>query len=652
MPATAASRGSLILLTACAPWVIPDGVRADVRLPAIIGDHMVLLRDTDACVWGWADEGEKVTLTPSWSGKPVETVATGGKWKVFIPTGAAGGPHTLTIAGKNTLSVQDILIGEVWVGSGQSNMEWTVAASMNAPQEIASAEHREIRLFTVERASSPAPADDVKGMWELCAPETVGKFSAVAFNFGRELHKELKVPVGLVAASWGGTEIEKWIPEPAMLADAEFAASIEARGAAMKDFDQALVAWRKSNDAADPGTSGNWEAPDLDDKEWALLPSYNTWDAPDLVNFDGVAWFRGTFDAPQSWAGQSGVVLELGAIDDQDRSYVNGKLVGATSDWTTPRVYALPPECLRAGANRVAIRVHDTGGLGGFSPGADQPSARRGAERAPLVGWRYRIGVAQSALKPPPESPTPQNSRLYNAMIAPLTPLAIRGVIWYQGESNVPRAAQYRKAFPMLISSWRQAWGRGDFPFYYVQIAPFAGYGSWKVPAASSAELREAQRLALTLPNTGMVVTTDLTPDVNDIHPSNKQAVGRRLAAWAISETYGRTGPIFSGPLYKQMRVDGDKVRLMFDHVGSGLTLRGGVSSDFVVADADRKFMPAQAEARGSQIIVWSEKVKNPVAVRFAWEHAPIPSFFNKDGYPASPFRTDDWPMATEREKW
>lgn len=640
-----------LLLPIALTWVARP-VPADVRVPAVLGDHMVLQQNCDVVLWGWADAAERVTVIASWDAPPAAATANAeGLWKVVLKTGNAGGPHTVTIAGENTVTLNDVLLGDVWLASGQSNMEWPVASSLNATQEIASAEYPQIRLFTVERSTSGTPVDNVTGKWEVCSPQSVGRFSAVAYYFGRSLHAELKTPIGLIASSWGGTEIEKWIPEPAMLADSQFAASIESRRAALKDYDAALLAWRKENDAADPGATGHWENPSLDETDWTAFPAYKTWDSPELAGFDGVAWFRGSVDIPASWAGHS-VTLELGAIDDQDRTYVNGKLVGSTADWSAPRIYAVSGSDLHAGYNSIVIRVHDTGGLGGFTAAADQPCVKRGGETAPIGHWKYHVGVAQSALKSPPESPAPQNSVLYNAMIAPLTPMAVRGFIWYQGESNVARAAQYQKAFPMMIAAWRKAWGNVDLPFYFVQIAPFSGYSTWNLPIGSVAELREAQRLTLKVPHTGMVVTTDLVPDLGDIHPLNKQTVGLRLSRLALTDAYGRKGIPSSGPSYRAMKIEGDTVRLFFDHVGSGIDVRGGTLSGFTIAGDDRQFVAADARKDGDTVVVSSPQVKRPVAVRFAWEDAPVPSFFNRDGYPASPFRTDDWSLATEKARW
>jgi sialate O-acetylesterase len=303
------------------------------------------------------------------------------------------------------------------------------------------------------------------------------------------------------------------------------------------------------------------------------------------------------------------------------------------------------------------VRARDTGGLGGFKLEPGQPCVRCGDERADLAGWRIRIGYDQKSLRPEPQPPRHNHSRLHNGMIAPLIPFAIRGAIWYQGESNVFRAYQYRTVFPAMIRDWREDWGQGDFPFYYVQIAPF-DYRAFRpqTPAERwqhpSAELREAQLRSLATPNTGMIVTTDITDNVRDIHPVNKQDVGARLALWALAKTYGRTGITYSGPLYKSMTIEGDSIRLSFDHVGGGLVARGGELTEFTIAGEDRRFVPARATLDGDTILASSPDVKNPVAVRFGWTDTATPNLLNRAGLPASPFRTDDWPGSTDDAKW
>jgi sialate O-acetylesterase len=453
----------------------PAAAKGDVRLPHVIGDRMVLQQKTPVPIWGWADPGEKVTVTLA-SDAVTTTADAGGNWSVKFAPLAAGGPLKMTVAGKNTVTISDVLVGEVWVCSGQSNMQWPVNRADDAEEEIAAADYPQIRLFTVTRNTAEEPVDDCEGQWAKCSPQTVPEFSAVGYFFGRTLHDRLDVPIGLINSSWGGTIAEAWTSHEALLGNPDFEPILQ---------------------RADP-----------------------------------------------------------------------------------------------------------------FNP----------------------------------KTPN-QASNLYNGMIHPLIPFAIRGAIWYQGESNCTRAEQYQKLFPVMISDWREKWGQGDFPFLYVQLAPFR-YA--RNDPACCAELREAQRLTLSLANTGMAVTTDIG-NTTDIHPTNKQEVGRRLALWALAKTYGKS-LVYSGPLYRSMSVEGDAIRIELDHVGGGLVARDRPLTDFTIAGKDGAFVPAAATIDGDTVVVRSAKVPKPVAVRFGWRDDAEPNLFNKEGLPASPFRTDDFELVTAGE--
>ncbi len=506
-----------------AVWLVSMGLlvgagtaQADVRLPKIIGDHMVLQQGMAVPIWGWAEAGERVTVTLGRC-RASATADAGGKWIVTLGAMKAGGPCEMTIQGNNTITLGDVLVGEVWVCSGQSNMQWPVSASANPEEEIAAADHPMIRLFTVTRKTAEQPLDDCEGSWSACSPETVPGFSAVAYFFGRHLRRELDVPVGLINTSWGGTPAEAWT----------------SRGAQQG-------------------------VPELE-------PTLARWDEQ-VSRFD--------------------------------------------------------------------------------------PEAARQRYEESLEAWKEAAEKAKAEGEKPPRRPQPPSdprqsphrpANLYNGMIAPLLPFAVRGAIWYQGESNCSRAAQYQTLFPTMIRDWRQKWGQGDFPFLFVQLAPFR-YGN--ADPRNCAELWEAQRLTLErVPNTGMAVTTDIG-NVKDIHPKNKQDVGRRLALWALAKTYGKD-LVFSGPLYKSMRVEGDKIHVMFDHVGGGLVAKGGELTHFTIAGQDGQFVPAKAEIDGDTVVVSSQEVSQPVAVRFGWRDDAEPNLFNKEGLPASPFRTDDLEMVT-----
>jgi sialate O-acetylesterase len=489
-------------------------VVADVRLPAVIGNNMVLQRDSELPIWGWADPGEKVTV--AFEGKTAETTAAAdGTWKVKLPAFPAGGPYKMTVTGKKGIELKNILVGEVWVGSGQSNMEWPVAISKDAATEIPAAKHSSIRLFHVPKKTAGAPEADVQAQWVECSPESIPGFSATLYYFGREIHLSLSVPVGLINASWGGSRIEPWTPVVGFASIPEVKEVLTAVQDAWGEYATRIEAFQKSQ------------------KEWLATAR---------------------------------------------AAVAEGKM--PTRGPTVPQ--------------------------------------------HPLDAYL---------------APT----SMYNAMVAPVAPFAIRGAIWYQGESNRGEGMVYHHKMRALISGWRQIWGRGDFPFLFVQLAPFR-YGGSEVALP---EIWEAQTATLSVPNTGMAVTTDITT-INDIHPPNKKDVGKRLSRWALANTYGKKEIVVSGPLYAGMETSGGSVRVKFKYAEGGLkTPDGKPVTWFSIAGSDKKFVPATATIEGETIVVSSPDVKQPVAVRFGWHQLAEPNLFNSSGLPASPFRTDDWTDAT-----
>jgi sialate O-acetylesterase len=630
---------------------------ADVTLPALISNNMVLQRDTQVAIWGWAQPGERVRVQAEWAEAGVETVSDDrGHWRVYVDTPGAGGPYALTVAGDTVSKLENIMIGEVWLCSGQSNMEWPVSASLRAESEIASARFPTIRLFTVPNRKSLHQRIDCRAEWLECAPETAAGFSAVGYFFGRRLHEELDVPIGLISADWGGTVIEAWMSESAISTFSEFDDTLQIvralrdpnrRGDLVQEMNRR---WWDGLDDLGPDAPGDaWAGTGYVDGDWGTMRLPATWEQDGLDEFDGIIRFRRTIELPASWDGRP-AVLELGPIDDRDDAWVNGVHVGSTREagrWNDPRQYDVARGVLQAGANVIAVRAFDTGGLGGINGRPEQmvltPADESGPEPISLSGeWRYLVGTPASKLPPLPSTVglgpnTP--TVLFNGMIAPLIPFGMRGVIWYQGESNRLRPAQYQELFPALIGQWRGDWGLGDFPFYFVQIAPFR-YGGDRGEAAA---LREAQAMTQRTPGTGMVVTTDIG-NPHDIHPRNKQEVGRRLALWALAGTYGQPDLVHSGPIYGSMTVEGSSIRIAFDHVGGGLECRGAALTHFQIAGRDRQFIEAAAVIDGNSVVVSSPDVPEPIAVRFAWEAAPEPNLFNAEGLPASPFRTDTWP--------
>ena len=648
--------------------LVTTPVFADVRVPSLIGDNMVLQRDKKVRIWGWATPNERVTVE---IGKERASTVTdsNGHWQALVGPLKAGGPVELKITGNNTLTFKNILVGEVWVCSGQSNMEWPLINSKDGAAAVAQANYPEIRLFTVQKSTATTPLDDVKGRWVVTTPDQAGQFSAVGYYFGRELQQKLKVPVGLIHTSWGGTPAEAWTSQEELAANPELRPILERYQMRLMDlpkqreeYARRLADWTQKNLYVDEGNKGEalgYADPQASSADWATMKLPQFVETAGL-KMDGAIWFRREVDVPDAWVGKE-LELSLAAIDDADTTYFNGKRVGGIgvetpNSYMVQRRYKVSADLVKPGKNVIAVRVFDSAGEGGFGPGK-MALAVVGANESsaiPLEGeWKYKVELELTPKNPDwgsrPEAPGPTNqnspSVLYNAMLAPLTPFGIRGAIWYQGESNAGRAYQYRTLFPTMIRNWRSAWGEGDFPFYFVQLAnyqpvkPEPGESDW-------AELREAQTMTLREPETGMAVIIDIG-EAGDIHPRNKLDVGHRLALWALANTYKQKLE-FSGPLFSSSTVEGDKIRVKFKHTIGGLKAAGGGDvKGFAIAGEDKKFYWADARIDGDSVIVWSKDVSNPIAVRYAWADNPVTNLYNNVGLPASPFRTDDWPGVT-----
>ncbi|MBS1707702.1 MAG: beta galactosidase jelly roll domain-containing protein [Armatimonadetes bacterium] len=619
---------------------------ANVQLASAFSDHMVLQRNTEVAVWGsGATPGHAVAVYGSW-GASVKTKADkDGKFKVKIKTGKAGGPYLLTVRAQDSKVYGDVMLGEVWVCSGQSNMEWPVGSMkwptpiVNAQAEVDAANHPDLRLFHVPNKHSLTPQTEVDAQWNACSPETVMNFSATAYFFGRDLQRALKVPVGLIMTCVGGTEAELWTSEEKLRKMPDFAASLSRAAKSQADYQAKVAKVNEENAHLDPGW-GKWHQLAVDPAGWdATTPE--RFSQTGLNDFDGVVWYRATFAVQEDQVGKA-ATLTLGPIDDNDITWVNGTKVGATNQWDAPRTYQVPAGVLKAGQNVLAVRVHDTGGEGGFTDNT-KIALKSGDFSATFTDWYRRVSVKQADLKPGPNPPG-NYSTLYNGMVAPIIPYTIKGAIWYQGESNVGRAYQYRTLFPAMIQDWRMRWGQGNFPFLFVQIAPFSGYGS----SGASADLREAQLMTLSnTPNTGMIVTSDITPNLADIHPPRKQEVGLRLADTALREAYGRK-LVASGPLYKSAEFKGNQAVVTFAF-NQGLN---GSLEGFEVAGKDKVWHAATAKVVGGKVVVTSDAVALPVAVRYQWNDVPKATLFNSTGRPASSFRSDNWERVTQKAKW
>jgi sialate O-acetylesterase len=631
---------------------------AQLRLPKIFGDSMVLQRNAPLRIWGWAAPAESITVQFHNQNKTVRTDA-GGSWEAVLAPETAGGPYQLQVTGKTTITLKGILMGDIWVCSGQSNMEMPLngwGQVYNYEQEIASANYPAIRLFTVEKDVQGQPVQDIKGgSWQTCTPQHIPPFSAVGYFFGRTLHQQLKVPIGLINSSWGGTNIESWISHTGFKTEPHFAELMkvapEKSTAELSAGKEKVVRdyLRSVNlDKIDTTGLSQWPVVEYDDTKWNTMPVPALWEEQQpAIKIDGILWLRKEIMIDEADAGKP-AVLKLGMIDDNDITYVNGIKVGGVNGYNMARVYNIKAGVLKKGKNIIAVRVEDTGGGGGIYGEAADCSLAIEGKTATLAGtWKYNV---EKIILNAGVGPNDYPSVLYNGMIHPIEKLAIKGAIWYQGENNAGRAVEYRKAMPLLINDWRERFQIPAMPFYFVQLASFNSANGNSNKGSAWAELREAQSMAASLPNAGMAVTIDIG-DAADIHPRNKQDVGKRLAALALQKTYG-INKTASGPVYKTMQVQGNKAVIQFTGIGQGLMAKqasANTLSGFEVAGADQHFYPAKATITGATVVVSADEVAKPVAVRYAWaDDAGNANLFNKEGFPAAPFRTDHWKEKTE----
>ena len=643
---------NLILKTILLSFLLAINVVSQVCLPKVISDGMVLQRDAEIKIWGWAAEGEKISI--HFIDSTYNTTANDkGDWNIRLPKLKAGGPYEMNINASNSISISDIMIGDVWICSGQSNMELNMQrVSPLYGAEITNSENAYIRYFEVpDKYNFNSPQKDLpSGKWKKANPEDVLSFSAVSYFFGKELYDRYKVPVGLINSALGGSPAESWMSEEGLK---EFP---EHYNEAQRFKDSTLIqqiqnedrtrinTWYSQLRQIDEGYKNPekpWYSPEYNSSDWSTMKIPGYWANESLGFVNGVVWFRKEINIPVSMVGKP-VQLNLGRIIDADSAFVNGIFVGTTSYQYPPRRYHIPPEVLKEGKNIIVVRVINSLGKGGFAE--DKPyELVVDNDTIGLKGeWQYKLGAKMEPLrgetfirwKP---------LGLYNAMIAPLLDYKIKGVVWYQGESNAGRPVEYRNLFPALIKDWRKNWKQGDFPFLFVQLPNFME--AKPEPSESNwALLREAQLKTLSLPNTAMVVAIDIG-EWNDIHPLNKKDVGKRLALAAQKVAYGDDEVVYSGPLYKSMTVEGNKTILTFTSIGSGLMAKGGEQlKNFAICGTDKKFVWANAKIKNNKVIVWSDKVENPMAVRYAWADNPEgANLYNKEGLPASPFRTDEY---------
>ena len=646
-------------------------------LPSVFSDNMVLQQKAEVIFWGKTVSENRIKISTGW-GVSAETVASkDGSWITKIKTPRAGGPYQITIqSGDTSIVYKNVLIGEVWICSGQSNMEMPLEGwppkdtIINSKEEIKNAYNSKIRLFTVSRAVSYKSEFNVTGEWRVCDSVTAAKFSATAYFFGKKLNEKLKVPIGLINTSWGGTPIETWTSDKYLRETGRFDSTLDKIISSYEEIRKQRQ-WIENHpviDISKRDLETKWQnlefddslcsKPDFNDTTWRImnLPAY--WENTEVGNFDGVVWFRKRVKIPEAWVNKD-LVLELGPVDDMDRTYVNGEIIGRTEKagyWQQDRIYNIPGEIIKDTLLTIAVRVLDNGGGGGIY--GDKAKMKihpvgEGTGISIAANWKY-LPVAEFIdgkfyiygslrgeyyLRPvtPVEISAYTPSILYNAMIAPLTSYTIKGAIWYQGETNTNHPKLYDTLLPLMIKNWRNDWNLGNFPFYYVQIAPY-NYGK----TTYSELLREAQLNTLSVPNTGMVVTMDIGNPQN-IHPGNKKEVGDRLAFWALAKTYNKKLP-YSGPLFKSMRIQKNKVTLSFKYTSGGLVVKPlNGENNFIIAGEDKVFKKASVKVKGNKLIVFNPDVTSPVAVRYAWSNVAEATLFNKKGLPASSFRTDDW---------
>lgn len=617
---------------------------AQVKLPALVRDSMILQRDEKVKLWGWASAHEKIEIR--FRGKVYKTTAgADGNWMIQLPPTKAGGPYHIDITASNKITLHDVLFGDVWLCSGQSNMVHQMDIhDVTYANDITTANYPQIRQFLVPTLTDlQGPQHDLPaGRWVPAVGEAVRPYSAVAYFFAKKIHEKYKVPVGIINASVGGTPIEAWISSEGLKEFPAQMAVIE------KNKDTAYINSfsRQAAPAPQPADAGLANAPAWYDmtytpKGWRNINIPGYWEDQGIRDLNGIVWYRREIDIPASMTGKAARVF-LGRIVDADELYINGKKTGATGYQYPQRRYNIAPDVLKAGKNLFAIRVTNTAGKGGFVP--DKPYCIfAGNDTIDLKGyWQYKVG----AVFPPVTTPVKritlqyQPAALYNAMIAPEINYTIKGYCWYQGESNTGQPKQYEKLLPALISDWRQQWGQGALPFLYVQLPGFQDYNY--LPVESDwAMLRESQLKALSVPNTAMVVAIDLG-EWNDVHPDNKKEVGERLALAAVKTAY-KEDVVYSGPLYQSAVIEGDKIIVSFTHTGGGLITKDGEApATFEIAGADKKFVRANAKIEGNKVIVWSNEIATPVYVRYAWSDNPVnPNLYNQEQLPASPFRTD-----------
>jgi sialate O-acetylesterase len=626
--------------------------KAQPFVSTLFGDNMVLQRGKANTIWGWSQPGDKILVQ---IGEQTASAVAGAdrRWQATIQPPPAGGPYTVKITGRESVELHNVMVGDVWLCGGQSNMGLPLRFTQNGEEEAKSANYPDIRFFTVTGHPAYHHTDVVGGSWSAVTPQTADWISAVAYYFARRVQQDVHVPIGLLLDNLGGTPAESWTSAAALRPMKDFdvplaeVARLSAAGA--PEYGNFVMHWY---DEFDIGTKGKWAAPELDDSAWKTVQIPGGFTELGVPDTPAVAWFRKEIVLPDPLpAGRA--TLYLGVIERMDTAYINGKEAGGSSWVENPRVY--PGGALKPGRNVIAIRVLKTKADGGFLSKPEDLRLELGDKTSiPLAGqWKGQVAVDA---RPPHSLPlTYENwpvmpTVLYDGMLAPVAPYSIAGAIWYQGEQNSPRGYQYRKLLPVMIADWRKLFAQGDFPFYIVSLPAFGKRSATPVNGDEWAETRESQAVAAaSVPNSCLAVTID-TGDADNIHAKEKKPVGDRLGLCALANYYGEK-LLYSGPTLASVERLPGSIRLHFAHADGGLVVKGTKLEEFTIAGEDRKWYWADAHIEGDTVVVSSASVPSPKEVRYAWQSNPAATLFNGAGLPAGPFRTDTWPGITESHR-
>jgi sialate O-acetylesterase len=633
------------------PFPAPPALQPFPFVSPLFGDDMVLQRGKVDTIWGWSEPGDTVRVQ---IGHKTASAVAGPdrRWEVKIQPPATGGPYTLRISGRETVELHNVMVGDVWLCTGQSNMLVPLAGALHGDDEVKAANYPDIRFFELFGHSAYHRTGWIAGSWKAVSPETAARVSAVAYYFAREVERDVHIPIGLIVDAVGGTPAEAWTSAAALRPLKDFDVPLDlvdrlaAEGA--PEYGNYIQHWY---DQYDIGLKENWAAPDFDDSTWKPVTLPGGFAELGVPDTPALAWFRKEIDLPDPLpAGRA--MMFLGIIERMDTVWVNGKEAGGSAWVENPRVYFMRPGVLKPGRNIIAIRVMKTKPDGGFMSKPEGLHLVLGDKtNIPLAGaWKGKLSV--DARPPQPLPIAYQNwpvmpAVLYEGMLKPVAPLAITGAIWYQGEENSTRAYEYRRVLPAMIADWRNLFAQGDFPFYIVSLPRFKQRSATPVDGDEWAETRESQAItAASVPNSCLAVTID-TGDPDNIHAKDKLPVGQRLAYCALARHYGKH-VVFSGPTLKSVDRRPSSIRLHFAHTNGGLVVKGDKLGEFSIAGEDRKWYWAEARIEGNTVIVSSPSVPHPKEVRYAWQSNPEATLFNGAGLPAAPFRTDTWPGMTQ----